>query len=267
MWGTTEAIRYKWLKKSYLWRIGRRGAMCNLCTGSNQRTRTDLNHFDGTPNDDDSDHSSSHHGVRFVNDDGAIYCLLYAEHLHACGPQPGGRKHHDSSAGHHHCQAKQCKLGRSVFGGHVGVRALPRLHVVPRTEDGARPLLLEVRSIIGHQLTPVAVVSHHPAARVEIHWGNPSWSRGGPALAAPRKMGPNITCKNERKGGRRGSRNGATKPPVLRPSETPRLARVLSTSHGDAHHRSTGPSWTLEWRLSASAYCHTRNLVHIFFLC
>uniref|UniRef100_A0A224YCT1 Uncharacterized protein n=1 Tax=Rhipicephalus zambeziensis TaxID=60191 RepID=A0A224YCT1_9ACAR len=44
-----------------------------------------------------------------------------------------------------------------------------------------------------------------------------------------------------------------------------RFARVVTTSHGDedAHHSSTGPSWTLEWRLSASAYCHTRYLVHM----
>uniref|UniRef100_A0A224YAU8 Uncharacterized protein n=1 Tax=Rhipicephalus zambeziensis TaxID=60191 RepID=A0A224YAU8_9ACAR len=44
-----------------------------------------------------------------------------------------------------------------------------------------------------------------------------------------------------------------------------RFARVVTTSHGDedAHHTSMGPSWTLEWRLSASAYCHTRCLVHM----
>lgn len=92
--------------------------------------------------------------------------------------------------------------------------------------------------------------------------------QGRTSARGTKENGTKHHVQERKKGERRGSRNGATKATVPRRSERPRLARVLTTSHGDedAHHTSTRPSWTFEWRLSASAYCHTRCLVHISML-
>ncbi|XP_075553567.1 uncharacterized protein LOC142586198 [Dermacentor variabilis] len=226
--------------------IGRRAICYNSRRPRNHDHAGHNDYYDGSPDDDGADHNNDHHDGGSDNNDGAYnHCLLhdgYQQHEGdlSGGPQPGGREHHDRSAAYHHGQAKRCQHGCSAVGRNAGLRALPRPPVIRWTEEGARPLLLEAEYILGHRLTPVAIVSDHPAARVEILGGNPPWSTRADQRALHRKAGPNITCERKGRGtgGGGGSRNGATTESTVPPHDEghhaqPSSARVCTTSRGD----------------------------------
>ncbi|KAL3194395.1 hypothetical protein MRX96_046098 [Rhipicephalus microplus] len=103
-------------------------------------TGDDHNIFFNSSSDDDAfDHTHAHHANHFFGS--AIYCPLHNQHgyTYTRSSQPGGHEHHDSSAAYHNVQAKQRQHGCGVLSGNAGLRALPRLRVVPRSEEGARP--------------------------------------------------------------------------------------------------------------------------------
>ncbi|KAL1430373.1 hypothetical protein MTO96_015080 [Rhipicephalus appendiculatus] len=175
------------------------------CDGGNYRST----YFDGSPDDEISNHSNAHHNGRSINDDDVTYGPLHGQHRSTCrhtrSPQPGGSEHHDSTADYHNGQAKQRQPGCSVLGGNAGFRALPRLHVVPRTEEGARRCCwrLDPSSAINSLRWHLPPTIQQQGSR--SFGGNPPWSRGGPALAAPGKLGPNITCKEKERKEKGGS--------------------------------------------------------------